>query len=337
MSEKPNTPMNGAERAAIFLMSLGEDEAAKIMQHLGPREVQQLGVAMSALQNVTREQVMGVLGDFVTTVEAQTSLGIGNTDYIRTVMVKALGEDKAGGIIDRILMGGNNRGLEQLKWLDPKTVAEMIRLEHPQIIAIVLAYLDPDHAAQVLQGLPERMRHDLVMRVATLEGIQPAALKELDEVMERQFSGKERINSSIIGGAQAAANILNQLDSTNEVAIMEQIQEIDSDLGESIQEKMLVFADLADIDNRGGQLLLREIRTETLVLALKGADERVKDKFFRNMSKRASELLRDDLEAKGAVRLSEVEAAQKEILAIAKRLTDEGQLSLGATGEAYIS
>lgn len=337
MSEKPNTPMNGAARAAIFLMSLGEDEAAKIMQHLGPREVQQLGVAMSALQNVTREQVMGVLGDFVTTVEEQTSLGIGNTDYIRTVMVKALGEDKAGGIIDRILMGGNNRGLEQLKWLDPKTVAEMIRLEHPQIIAIVLAYLDPDHAAQVLQGLPERMRHDLVMRVATLEGIQPAALKELDEVMERQFSGKERINASIIGGAQAAANILNQLDSTNEVAIMEQIQEIDSDLGESIQEKMLVFADLADIDNRGGQLLLREIRTETLVLALKGADERVKDKFFRNMSKRAAELLRDDLEAKGAVRLSEVEAAQKEILAIAKRLTDEGQLSLGATGEAYIS
>lgn len=337
MSEKRKNPISGAERAAIFLMSLGEEEAAKVMQHLGPREVQQLGVAMSALQNVTREQVNGVLNDFVATVEEQTSLGIGNTDYIRSVMIKALGEDKAGGIIDRILMGGNSRGLEQLKWLDAKTVAEMIRLEHPQIIAIVLAYLDSDHAAQVLRGLPERLRHDVIMRVATLEGIQPAALKELDEIMERQFSGKQRIKSSTIGGAQAAANILNHLDSNSETSIMEQIQEMDPDLSESIQEMMLVFADLADIDDRGAQMLLREINTDTLVLALKGSDDRVKSKIFRNMSKRAAELLRDDLEAKGAVRLSEVEAAQKEILAIAKRLGDEGQLSLGNAGEAYVS
>ncbi len=337
MSEVRKTPMTGTERAAIFLMSLGEEDAAKVMQHLGPREVQQLGVAMSALENVTREQVNGVLGEFVTTVEEQTSLGIGNTEYIRAVMVKALGEDKAGGIIDRIFMGGNTRGLEQLKWLDAKTIVEMIRLEHPQIIAIVLSYLDSDQAAEVLRGLPERSRHDIIMRVAALEGVQPAALKELDEVMERQFSGKERINSSTLGGAQAAANILNQLDSTSEASIMEQIQEVDPDLRESIQELMLVFSDLAEIDNRGAQQLLREIHTDTLVLALKGADDRVKDKIFRNMSQRAAALLRDDLEVKGAVRLSEVEAAQKEILAIAKRLADEGQLSLGAAGEAYIS
>lgn len=337
MSEVRKTTMTGAERAAIFLMSLGEEDAAKVMRHLGPREVQQLGVAMSTLENVTREQVSGVLGDFVTTVEEQTSLGIGNTEYVRAVMVKALGEDKAGGIIDRIFMGGNTRGLEQLKWLDSKTIVEMVRLEHPQIIAIVLAYLDPDQAAQVLRGLPERSRHDVIMRVAALEGIQPAALKELDEIMERQFSGKERINSSTLGGAQAAASILNQLDSTSEASIMEQIQEIDPDLRESIQELMLVFSDLAEIDNRGAQLLLREIHTDTLVLALKGADDRVKDKIFRNMSQRAAALLRDDLEVKGAVRLSEVEAAQKEIMTIAKRLADEGQLSLGAAGEAYIS
>ncbi|MDN5871201.1 MAG: flagellar motor switch protein FliG [Nitrococcus sp.] len=337
MSEKSKTALKGAERAAIFLMSLGEDQAAKIMQHLGPREVQQLGVAMSTLQNVTREQAVGVLGEFVTTVEEQTALGIGNTDYIRTVLVKALGEDKASGIIDRVLMGGNARGLEQLKWLDSKTVAEMIRLEHPQIIAIVLSYLDPDHAGQVLQGLPERMRHDIVMRVATLEGIQPAAIKELDEIMERQFSGKERINSSTIGGAQAAANILNQLDSTSETAIIEEIQGIDADLSESIQERMLVFADLAEIDNRGAQMLLREIDNQTLVLALKGADQRVKDKVLNNMSKRAAELLRDDLDVKGAVRLSDVEAAQKVILTTAKRLADAGQISLGAAGEAFIS
>ncbi|EAR20650.1 flagellar motor protein [Nitrococcus mobilis Nb-231] len=259
MSEAGKTTMTGAERAAIFLMSLGEEDAAKVMRHLGLREVQQLGAAMSALENVTREQVNRVLGDFVTTVEEQTSFGIGNMEYIRTVMVKALGEDKAGSIIDRIFMGGNTRGLEQLKWLDAKTIVEMVRLEHPQIIAIVLAYLDPDQAAQVLRGLPERARHDVIMRVAALEGIQPAALKELDEVMERQFSGKERINSSTLGGAQSAANILNQLDSTSEASIMEQIQEIDPDLSESIQELMVVFGDLAEIDNRGVQLLLREI------------------------------------------------------------------------------
>lgn len=328
--------LTGAERAAVFLMSLGENEAAEVMKHLGPREVQQLGVAMSAMENVTRDKVNEVIGDFVQTVEEQTSLGIGNTDYVRSVLVKALGEDRAGGIIDRILMGGNTRGLEQLKWLDPKTIAEMIRLEHPQIIAIVLAYLDSDQAAQVLQQLPERTRHDIVMRVATLEGIQPAALKELDEIMERQFSGKQRIKSSSIGGAQAAANMLNFLESSSESQIMEQISDIDSDLGDEIQDLMFVFEDLADVDDRSVQMLLREIGTDVLVMALKGADESVKEKFFRNVSKRAGEMLRDDLEAKGPVRVSEVETAQKEILAVARRMADEGQIALGGGGEDYV-
>ncbi|UEX79785.1 flagellar motor switch protein FliG [Sediminicurvatus halobius] len=328
--------LTGAERAAVFLMSLGENEAAEVMKHLGPREVQQLGVAMSAMENVTRDKVNEVIGDFVQTVEEQTSLGIGNTDYVRSVLVKALGEDRAGGIIDRILMGGNTRGLEQLKWLDPKTIAEMIRLEHPQIIAIVLAYLDSDQAAQVLQQLPERTRHDIVMRVATLEGIQPAALKELDEIMERQFSGKQRIKSSSIGGAQAAANMLNFLESSSESQIMEQISDIDSDLGDEIQDLMFVFEDLADVDDRSVQMLLREIGTDVLVMALKGADESVKEKFFRNVSKRAGEMLRDDLEAKGPVRVSEVESAQKEILAVARRMADEGQIALGGGGEDYV-
>jgi flagellar motor switch protein FliG len=212
----------------------------------------------------------------------------------------------------------------------------MIRLEHPQIIAIVLAYLDSDQAAQVLNELPQRVRHDIVMRVATLEGIQPAALKELDQIMERQFSGKQRIKSSSIGGAQAAANILNYLDSGIESSIMEQIQDMDNDLSDRIQDLMFVFDDLAEVDDRGVQMLLREVNSETLVLALKGADESVKEKFFRNLSKRAAEMLADDLEAKGPVRVSEVETAQKEILAIAKRMSDEGQLALGGGGEAFI-
>ena len=336
MSEKRPVKLNGAERAAVFLMSMGEDDAASVMRHLGPKEVQSLGAAMTSLKNINREQVDTVLEDFVITVSEQTSLGIGNTDYIRSVLVKALGEDKASGIIDRILMGGNTRGLEQLKWLDPKTVAEMLRLEHPQIIAIVLAYLDSDHAAQVLGEMPERVRHDILLRVATLEGIQPAALQELDEIMERQFSGKQRLKSSSIGGLQAAANILNFLDTGVESPLMEQINEIDGELGSKIQDLMFVFADLADVDDRGIQQLLREVSTDVLVLALKGADEEVKDKILRNLSKRASEMLVDDLEAKGPVRVSEVETAQKEILSIAKRMADEGTIALGGGGDDFI-
>ncbi|HKJ95935.1 MAG TPA: flagellar motor switch protein FliG [Gammaproteobacteria bacterium] len=329
--------MSGAERAAIFLMSLGEDEAAAVMKHLGPREVQQLGVAMSGLQNVSREKVTSVMDDFVSTMAQQTSLGIGSTDYIRSVLVKALGEDKAGGIIDRIMMGGNTRGLEQLKWLDPKTIAEMIRLEHPQIIAIVMAYLDSDQAAQVLMELPDRIRHDIVMRVATMDGIQPAALQELDEIMERQFSGNQRIKSSSIGGAQSAANMLNYLESSSESGIMDQIADLDADLGERIQDLMFVFDDLAEVEDRGMQMLLREINSETLVVALKGADSQVREKFLKNLSKRAAEMLQDDLETKGAVRVSEVETAQKEILAVAKRMADEGQIALGGSSEAFVS
>lgn len=328
--------LSGAERAAIFIMSLGEDDAASVLQHLGPREVQVLGQAMTGLQNVSRDQVGRVMEQFVIGVSEQTSLGIGSTDYIRSVLVKALGEDKAGGIIDRILMGGNSRGLEQIKWLDGRTVAEMLRLEHPQVTAIVLSYLDPDHAASVLAEIPERMRHDVVMRIATLDGVQPAALQQLDEIMEKQFSGKQRIKSSSIGGVQAAANILNFLDTSVEGGVMEAISEVDEELGSQIQDLMFVFNDLAALDDRSMQTLMREVNTDNLVLALKGASEGVKDKVFRNLSRRASEMLQDDLEAKGPVRLSEVEGAQKEILSIAKRLADEDQISLGGGGDEFV-
>src|SRR5690554_5694585 len=336
MSDKSTSKLSGADRAAIFLMSLGEDEAANVLKHLSPKEVQKLGTAMTSMKNVSRDQVQQVMADFLETVTEQTSLGIGNTDYIRKVLVKALGEDKAGSIIDRILMGGSTRGLEQLKWLDSKTIAEMVRLEHPQIIAIVLSYLDADQAAQVLQELPERIRADVIMRIATLEGVQPAALQELDEIMERQFSGKQRLKSSSLGGPQSAASILNFLESSAEQHIMEQIQDVDDDLGQRIQDLMFVFDDLKDIDDRGMQLLLREISADLLVTALKGADEAVRDKIVKNMSKRAAEMLLDDLEAKGPVRLSDVEVAQKEILTIARRLADDGQISLGGAGEEFV-
>jgi flagellar motor switch protein FliG len=338
MSDKSLTKatLSGAERAAIFLMSLGEDEAAAILKHLEPREVQKLGTAMTTLQSVTRDQVNTVLQSFIDTVSELTGFGVSNNDYVRKILVKALGEDKAHGIIDRIFMGGSTRGLEQLKWLDGKTIAEMIRLEHPQIIAIVLSYLDADQAAQVLQELPERIRYDIVMRIATLEGVQPAALQELDGIMERQFAGKQRLKSSSLGGAQTAASILNLIDSSMESAIMNQIAELDGELSQRIQDLMFVFDDLREVDNRGIQLLLREVTTDTLVVALKGADAGLRDKIVRNLSKRAGEMLLDDIEAKGPVRLSEVEAAQKEILAVAKRLADDGQLALGGGGEEFL-
>jgi flagellar motor switch protein FliG len=239
-------------------------------------------------------------------------------------------------MIDRILLGGNTKGLESLKWMDPRSVAELIRLEHPQIIAIVLSYLEPDQAAAVLQQFPDKIRADLVLRVATLNGVQPAAMQELNDILERQLKGGTSLKSSIIGGVKSAANILNFVDGSVGNKMMELMKAADSDLCQSIQDLMFVFDDLVEIDNRGIQTLLREVSSETLVLALKGAEEGIKEKIFSNMSQRAAEMLREDLESRGPVRLSDVETAQKEILTIARRLADEGQIVIAGAGEQMI-
>ncbi|MEW6354665.1 MAG: flagellar motor switch protein FliG [Pseudomonadota bacterium] len=328
----------GAERAAVLLLTLGEQYASEVLKHMGPKEVQKLGTTMASMTNVSKAQVGEVLANFCETVDNQTALGIGSEDYIRNVLVKALGEDKAGGVIDRILLGNNSKGLETLKWMEPRAVAEVIRLEHPQIIAIILAYLESDQAAAVLALFPERVRLDVLMRIATLDGIQPSALHELNEIMEKQFSGNatDNVKSSAVGGVKTAANILNNMDSTLEAALLEKVKELDAELGQKVQDLMFVFENLLEVDDRGMQALLREVSSETLLLALKGADQAMKDKIFNNMSKRAAEIMRDDLEAKGPVRLAEVEAAQKEILAVARRMADAGQLMLGASGEQYV-
>jgi flagellar motor switch protein FliG len=278
-----------------------------------------------------------VLSSFCDTVDEQTDLGIGNEDYLRNVLVNALGEDKAGNIIDRILMGHNAKGLESLKWMEARSVAELIRLEHPQIIAIILSYLESDQSAEVLAALPENMRTDIIIRVATLDGIQPLALKELDEMLEAQFSGSsDHIKSAGIGGVKVAANLLNFIDSTVEAELMEKIKEADEELGQNIQDLMFVFDNLVDVDDRGIQSLLREISSENLIIALKGAGDDVKEKILKNMSKRAAEMLRDDLESKGPVRLSDVEAAQKEVLSVARRMAESGEISLGGGGDEFV-
>jgi len=327
---------SGPERAAILLMSLGESEAAQVLKHLGAKDVQKVGQAMAALGSVTRERVAVVVERFVDELENQTSLGVGADDYVRRVLVGALGEDKASGLIDRILLGRNSKGLEALKWMETRAVADLVRNEHPQIVAIVIAYLDPDQAADVLAQLPERMRSDVLMRVARLDGIQPAALRELDEIMEKQFSGAGNIKSSSVGGLKVAANILNLMDSSVEGAIISAISEIDSDLGTRIQDLMFVFDDLADVDDRGLQALLREVTGDILCIALKGADPRVREKFTKNMSKRAGEMLLEDMDAKGPVRLADVEAAQKDMLTTARRLAEAGEIVLGGKGEDFV-
>lgn len=326
----------GPERAAILLMSLGEGEAAEVLKHMAPKDVQKVGQAMASLSNVSRDKATVVMESFVQTLNSQTSLGVGADDYVRRVMVGALGEDKAAGLIDRILLGRNSKGLEALKWMETRAVADLVRNEHPQIVSIVLAYLDSDQAAEVLVLLPERMRADVLMRIARLEGVQPTALKELDEIMEKQFSGGNNTRTSSVGGVKKAANILNLMDSSSEQAITSRISEADSELSTRIQDLMFVFDDLANVDDRGIQTLLREIGTETLGMALKGADAKVKEKITKNMSARAAEMLLEDMEAKGPARLSDVEAAQKEILAAARRLAESGTIVLGGSGEEMV-
>ncbi|HKY89674.1 MAG TPA: flagellar motor switch protein FliG [Nevskiaceae bacterium] len=326
----------GPERAAILLMSLGEAEAAEVLKHMTPKDVQRVGQAMAALTNVSRDRATHVMEDFCRTLDGQTSLGVGADDYVRRVLVGALGEDKASGLIDRILLGRNSKGLEALKWMETRAVADLVRNEHPQIVAIVLAYLDSDQAAEVLPQLPERMRSDVLMRIARLDGIQPAALRELDEIMEKQFSGANNIKSSSVGGVKKAANILNLMDSTMEQAITGKIGEVDADLAGRIQELMFVFDDLGNVDDRGIQTLLREIGTDTLAMALKGAEPKVKDKIIKNMSQRAGQMLLEDMEAKGPARVADVEAAQKEILVAARRLAEAGTIVLGGKGEELV-
>ncbi len=324
--------LDGANRAAILLLTLGEEHAAGVLKHMGPREVQRIGAAMADMGNVTSDQVTDTVDEFLKAVGHHTALGMDSENYIRNVLVKALGQDKAAGLIDRILLGGNAQGLETLKWMEARAVAEVIRNEHPQIIAIVLSYLDADHAAAILTQLPERTQPDILMRISTLDAVQPAALQQLNEMLEKQVSGPSNLQSAAVGGVKCAAEILNFLDSSVESTLMEKVKEVDDELGTEIQDLMFVFENLREVDDPGIQTLLREVSSENLLLALKGADEDMQSKFLNNMSKRAAEMLRDDMESKGPVRVSEVEAAQKEILGIARRLADDGQIMLGGKG-----
>lgn len=323
---------SGLEHSAILLMTIGEETAAEVFKYLSPKEVQKLGETMARLKTVPRERVEEVIGHFHKSKDESLSL-VGDTDaFISQVLRRALGEDKADMLLDRILMGRDVSGIESLKWMDPGSIAELLKNEHPQIVASILVHLERDHASEVIRHFVERMRNDVMLRIATLDGIQPQALQELNESLSKVLAGGEKLKKATLGGTKATAEILNFLGSQLESTVVEAVREHDPDLAQKILDQMFTFDNLMDLDDRAVQLLLREVQSESLIVALKGADQTLRDKILKNMSTRAAEMLREDLEAKGPVRVSEVEAEQREILKVVRRLADEGQIQLGGKG-----
>ena len=327
---------DGLSNSAILLLSVGEEEAAEVMKHLTPKEVQKIGQAMSKLGTVTRDRIEKVLNTFHEQAPTATSIGA-DDDYIRSVLTRALGDDKATYLLDQILSGGDSSGIESLRWMDPASVTELIKNEHPQIVASILVHLERDQASAILALLPEKVRNDVVLRIATLDAIQPNALRELNDVLSKLLSGGEHARKRPLGGVRAAAEMLNLIGTSVETAVLDAVKEHDADLAQKIVDEMFVFEDLLDLDDRAIQALLREVQSESLIVALRGAPEALREKIFKNMSQRAAEMLRDDLEAKGPVRVSEVEGEQKEILKIVRRMAEEGTIAMGGKAEnAYV-
>ncbi|MGC4062901.1 MAG: flagellar motor switch protein FliG [Aquabacterium sp.] len=323
----------GIEDAAILLMSLGEEEAAEVFKHLEPKEVQSLGETIAKLKTINKDRINSVLDRFA---EESTEMGmlVPDTDeYIKSVLRKALGDEKANLLIDRIIQGSDVAGIESLKWMDAGSVAELLRNEHPQIVAAILVHLDPDQASSVLKCFTDRHRNEVMVRIATLDGIQPTALRDLNEVLSRVLAGGGQVRKSSMGGVKPAAEIINLMGSSVETSVLDYIREADSDLAQKIMDNMFTFDDLIKLDDKGFQALLKEVQTESLIIALKGGSPEIRDKVFKNMSSRAAETLKEDLESRGPVKLSEVEAEQKELLKIVRRLADEGQITLASGGD----
>ncbi len=324
--------LDGVEKAAILLLSLSEEDAAQILKHLEPKQVQKVGMVMAGVDDLNQSKIAAVHRQFIDQIQNFSTIGFQSESFIKNALTAALGEEKATNLIEQIVLGSGAKGLDSLKWMDSKQVANIIRNEHPQIQTIVLSYLEPEQSAEILGQFAEKVRLDLMMRIANLEEVQPAALQELNEIMEKQFAGQAGAQAAKMGGLKAAADIMNYLDTNIEGQLMDSIREHDEELSQQIQDLMFVFENLLDIEDRGIQTILREVQQDVLMRAIKGADDGLKDKIMNNMSKRAADMMRDDLEAMPPVRVSEVEAAQKEILSVARRLADAGEIMLGGGG-----
>lgn len=324
---------DGVMRSAILMLALGEDEAAEVMKFLSPKEVQKLGAAMATMKSVANDEVDSVVNEFIAIAEQSSALNVDSDEYIRAVLTKALGEDKASGILNRILQNRDSGGIESLKWMDAQTVAEFIKNEHPQIIATILVHLDADQASGVLGHFTDRLRQDTMLRIATLDGVKPIALRELNDVMTKLLTGNENLKKQTMGGIKVAAEIMNFMSGDNEAKLMEGLKSYDEEMAQKIMDQMFVFDNILDLDDKGIQVMLKEVQSETLIVALKGTTEEMREKIFKNMSSRAAEMMKEDLESKGPVKLSEVEAQQKAILQIVRRLADEGQIMLAGKGD----
>jgi flagellar motor switch protein FliG len=321
----------GQEKSALLLMTLGADEAAEVLKQLGPKEVQKLGAAMAGMPSQPREKVEIILDELIAFADKGSPIEADH-EHIKAMLTKALGDERATHLISRVLQGSDTAGIESLKWMDAPTAADMIKNEHPQIIATILVHLEFDQAGEILKHFTDRLRNDVLLRIATLDGVQPVALRELNEALTRMLAGASTVKKTAMGGVRHAADILNFVGSAAETAILDNVREYDPDLAQKILDEMFVFENLMELDDRGIQTLLREVQSDSLVIALKGAPPEMREKIFKNMSQRAAEMLREDLESRGPVRLSEVEAEQKEILKTARRLAEEGQIALGSGG-----
>lgn len=324
----------GLTRSAVLMLALGEDEAAEVMKHLSPKEVQRLGIVMASMKPVPREEVEQTLEKFMIDFARSSDFGLDSDSYIRSVLIKAFGDDKASNLLNRIPQSQDAAGIESLKWMDAFSVADFVKNEHPQIIATILSHLEADQAAEILGHFTERLRQDVILRIATLDSIKPAALRELNEGMLKMLSGNENLKRQSIGGIKTAAEIMNYLSGETEAKLMDGLKSYDDAMAQQIMDQMFVFDNIMDIDDKGIQTLLREVQSDMLIVALKGTSDEMKEKFFRNMSTRAADMMREDLESRGPVKLSEVESQQKQILQIVRRLADEGQIMLAGKGDS---
>jgi flagellar motor switch protein FliG len=331
MANKPDD-LAGIQSAAILLMSLGEQDAANLLKQLDAREVQKLGIAMAEIKEVSREQMTAVLDKFIGLADARANVAGGSQDFVRRVLTQAVGKQKTDMLLNRVITGQTGQGIESLKWMEAKAVAQIISGEHPQIAAIVLSHLEPEQSAAILPLLTEEMRTEVLMRIASLNEVPQTALTELDQLVEKQANATPPSTLRRIGGARTVANILNAMERDKSGDELGKIEKTDVDMHQKIKDLLFIFDNLLDVDDRGIQALLREVGSDTLAVALRGAEPEVQERILKNMSKRAAEILKDDMEARGPVKLTDVEAAQKEIVVIAQRLAEEGTISLGGKG-----
>jgi flagellar motor switch protein FliG len=328
--------MSSARKSAILLLALDEDSAAEVFKYLGANEVQEISLEMTRLEQVSHDEMKSVLEAFHQETEDFVALNLNSSDHIRSVLTKALGSERATSLIEDILeTTGENSGIDSLNLMEASMVAELIRDEHPQIIATILVHLERHQAADILELFNEKLRNDVILRVATFSGVQPAALQELTEVLSSMLDG-QNLKRSKMGGVRTAAEILNLMNTSQEEVAIETVRSHSEDLAQKIIDEMFLFENLLDLDNRAIQLVLQEVDTNSLVIALKGAEDVLVDKFLRNMSQRAADLIREDMEARGPIRVSQVETEQKTILQVVRRLADAGEVVLAGGDDAYV-